>query len=87
MKHQTVRKARERKHRLLEIDRKDIPCHCGLNGNKERRVFRRSPRFSDLPEEIVIEIVSYFSLRDLLRFRQVIQKQYKAMLFRMLYFM
>ena len=72
MRYQKNRKGKERKHRFLEMDRKDSRCCCGLKGSKEKKVLSRAAKFSDLPEEIIIEIISYFSLRDLLRFKQVI---------------
>lgn len=72
MKHQKNKKGKERKHRFLEMDRKDNHCCCGLKGSKEKKAPSRAAKFSDLPEEIIIEIISYFSLRDLLRLKQVI---------------
>ena len=71
-KRQSNKKAKERKQRLLEMDRKSCCCNCGDRGNREKKTFGRATKFSDLPEEIIIEILSYFSLGDLLRFKQVI---------------
>jgi len=70
-KHQSNKKAKERKQRLLEMDRKSCCCNCGDRGSEEKKSFHRAVKFSHLPEEIIIEILSYFSLRDLLRFKQV----------------
>ena len=71
-RYQSSRKAKDRKQRFLEIGKIDESCRCKMAA-KEKNAFARAPKFSELPEEVVIEIMSYFSLKDLLRFRQVIQ--------------
>ncbi len=48
-----------------------MDCSCCEVKSKAKNIPRKPPQFKDLPEEVLLEIASYFSLKDLTSFGQV----------------
>ena len=64
----TRRKAKVRREKLLEQSRTE--CNCKPKKSKKTAA-KDQAQFTDLPDEILLQIFSYFSLKELLAFCQV----------------
>ena len=65
-----VVKRRRRRRQSLDITKEC--CQCRTRVKKAKKISpKRDTRFADLPEEIILNIVSYLSLKDVLSISQV----------------
>ena len=66
----TRKKARQRRKKVLDLTKNE--CCCDLKSKKNLKNIAKKPaRLRELPEEIVLKIAEYLSLKDLLVFGQV----------------
>eukprot|EP00794_Sanderia_malayensis_P016450 gene16450-18083_t len=65
----TRKKEREKRRMLLELGKAE--CCCDLKCKAHQKSAKKLAQFRDLPEEIILTIASFFTLKDLLAFSQV----------------